>query len=146
MTRRIGIPAAADELAGALALRERVFCSEQGVSLEADRDGLDDQALHLVACDAAGRVLGTCRILVDGPSARFGRLCVDPSARGRGLGAELLERAERLAAAAGAGEVELHAQVAARSLYDRAGYTVQGEPFDEEGLEHVAMVKALHGA
>ena len=35
------------ELAAALALREEVFCGEQGVTLEGDRDGLDAEALHL---------------------------------------------------------------------------------------------------
>ena len=41
------------ELQAALALRERVFCDEQGVTLEADQDGLDPEALQLVAYDGA---------------------------------------------------------------------------------------------
>ena len=39
------------ELAAALALREEVFCGEQGVTFDGDRDGRDDEALHLVAVD-----------------------------------------------------------------------------------------------
>ena len=39
------------ELAAALALREEVFVGEQGVTLAADRDGLDPEALQLVAVD-----------------------------------------------------------------------------------------------
>jgi len=42
------------ELAAALALREEVFCGEQGVTLEGDRDGRDGEALHLVAFDEEG--------------------------------------------------------------------------------------------
>jgi ElaA protein len=131
-----------DELAAALDLRERVFCGEQGVSLEADRDGLDDHAIQLVARDDAA-VLGTCRVLLEGDLARFGRLCVAPAARRRGLAARLLAAAEDAARDAGATRMRLHAQTGALSLYERAGYRVDGAPFDEEGLEHLAMEKRL---
>ena len=51
------------EIAAALALREEVFCGEQGVTLAGDRDGRDDEALHLVA--VADGVVGTCRLLIE---------------------------------------------------------------------------------
>ncbi len=89
------------ELAAALDLRERVFCGEQGVSREADRDGRDGEALHLVAVEE-DRVLGTCRLLFRGRIARLGRLAVEPEARGRGIAAAILVEADRRALAAGA--------------------------------------------
>jgi len=60
------------EVAAALDLRERVFCGEQGVSLEADQDGLDPEALHVVALDGE-RIVGTCRLLFSQEGARLGR-------------------------------------------------------------------------
>jgi predicted GNAT family N-acyltransferase len=129
-------------VAAALALRHRVFCEEQGVTPEADRDGRDGEALHLVAVDGS-RLVGTCRLVFDGEVARFGRLAVEPEVRGRGAGAELLDAAERAAVRAGARRVRLHAQTAALRLYERAGYEQRGERFDEEGIEHVTMEKAL---
>ena len=42
------------EIADAIALRSAVFVDEQGVPLEEDVDGRDDEALHLVAVDDAG--------------------------------------------------------------------------------------------
>jgi predicted GNAT family N-acyltransferase len=131
-----------DELAAALALREQVFCAEQGVALAADRDGLDGDAIQLVACDG-GAVVGTCRVLLDGDLARFGRLCVAPAARRRGVGAALLAEAERAARAGRARRMRLHAQTGALSLYEHAGYRPDGAPFDEEGIEHLAMEKRL---
>ena len=132
------------ELAAALGLREAVFCGEQGVALPADRDGLDDEAVQLVALDDAGELIGTCRLLIEpGGTARFARLCVLASARGAGVGGALLEAAEREARAAGARRIGMHAQTAALSLYRRAGYRSYGEPFDEEGIEHVGMEKDL---
>jgi predicted GNAT family N-acyltransferase len=130
------------EIAAALALREEVFCGEQGVTLEGDRDGRDREALHLVAVDDG--IVGTCRLLIEpGGTAKFGRLCVRTSARGRGVGAALLDAAEHEARAAGARRIGMHAQTDALGLYERAGYTPFGERFDEEGIEHLGMEKHL---
>ena len=130
------------EVDQALALREQVFSVEQGVDLAADRDGLDDLAIQVVAVES-GRVIGTCRVLVDGDIARLGRMAVESRARGRGLGAAILAAAERLARDAGARLMRLHAQRYIEDLYAAAGYTAYGEPFVEEGIPHVAMEKRL---
>jgi predicted GNAT family N-acyltransferase len=130
------------EVAAALKLREEVFCDEQGVPLEADLDGLDDEALHVIASES-GELVGTCRIVRDGTTARFGRLCVRRDARGRGLARALLDQAEVQARAAGAQRMTLHAQTSALGLYRRAGYESEGEPFDEEGIEHLRMSRSL---
>jgi predicted GNAT family N-acyltransferase len=130
------------EVAAALKLRAGVFCDEQGVPLEADLDGLDDDALHVVAFERA-ELVGTCRVVLEGTVARFGRLCVRRDARGRGLARALLDQAEVQARAAGAQRMTLHAQTSALGLYRRAGYESEGEPFDEEGLEHLRMSRSL---
>jgi predicted GNAT family N-acyltransferase len=119
-----------------------VFCGEQGVSPAADRDGRDSEATHIVAVEE-GRVLGTCRLLFRGTTARLGRLAVEPHARGRGLGAAILAEASRVARVAAADRISLHAQTYAKELYTRDGYAEAGEPFEEEGIEHVAMEKQL---
>ena len=130
------------EVEQALALREQVFCVEQGVELAADRDGLDDLAIQVVAVEAS-RVIGTCRVLVDGHVGRLGRMAVDEGSRGRGLGAAILAAAERSARDAGARLMRLHAQRYIEDLYAAAGYAAYGEPFVEEGIEHVGMEKRL---
>jgi predicted GNAT family N-acyltransferase len=132
----------AQEVTEALALRERVFCGEQGVDFGAERDGRDPEALHVVAF-GEGALVGTCRVLLDGDVARLGRMAVEPGLRGHGIGAAVLDEAERQARAAGARSMRLHAQAAAESLYARAGYEPRGERFVEEGIEHVAMEKRL---
>ena len=131
-----------EELAAALALRERVFCGEQGVSMEADRDGRDPEATHIVAVEH-GLVIGTCRLLFRGDVARLGRLAVEPGRRGDGVAGAILREADRLAQAAGSGRIALHAQTYARELYLREGYEERGAVFVEEGIEHVSMEKLL---
>jgi predicted GNAT family N-acyltransferase len=131
-----------DDLGGALALRHAVFCIEQGVPEELERDEHDATALHLVAV-ADGVVVGTCRLLFVGASARLQRMAVARSHRGRGVGADLLAAAHRQARAAGAAEMELHAQLTARDFYARAGYVAEGEEFEDAGIPHVLMRRPL---
>ena len=130
------------EVEAAMRLRRRVFCDEQGVALEAEQDGRDDEAVHLIVLEH-GRLVGTCRLLMDGGAARLGRMAVEPERRGAGVGGALLREADRVAAAAGTARIRLHAQTYARGVYDRAGYEALGEPFLEEGIEHVTMEKHL---
>ncbi len=130
------------EVEQALALRLRVFCEEQGVERAAEQDGRDADAIHLVALEAK-ELIGTCRLLVEGGVARLGRNAVSSEARGRGVGATLLEAADRAAVRAGADRIRLHAQLRARTLYERSGYAPQGDTFLEEGIEHVTMEKRL---
>ncbi len=130
------------EVEQALALRLRVFCEEQGVERAAEQDGRDADAIHLVALEGK-ELIGTCRLLVEGGVARLGRNAVSSEARGRGVGATLLEAADRAAVRAGADRIRLHAQLRARTLYERSGYAPQGDTFLEEGIEHVTMEKRL---
>jgi predicted GNAT family N-acyltransferase len=135
--------ASGSELAAALELRRRVFCEEQGVPEELERDRDDATAIHLVSVDPSGAVMATCRLVRRGPVMALQRMAVDRVARGRGVGTRLLDAAHAEAAAAGADEVELHAQVAVRDFYARAGYVPEGAEFEEAGIAHVVMRRAL---
>jgi predicted GNAT family N-acyltransferase len=132
----------ADEVSQALELRRRVFCGEQGVAAEVERDPRDDDATHVVAV-ADGRVLGTCRLVFTGGAALLGRLVVERAERRRGVGSALVRAAADLARVAGARRMSLHAQLAARGLYASAGFAERGEPFVQQGIDHVAMERAL---
>ena len=141
MTVDVRRAAGPDEVAAALALRAAVFIDEQGVPLEEEIDGHDDEALHLVAVDAGGTVVGTCRLLADGPVLKLGRMAVAPAARRHRIGLRLLELADAEAVAAGTEVIVLAAQVEAQPLYERAGYTARGDVFLDAGIEHVRMHK-----
>jgi predicted GNAT family N-acyltransferase len=130
------------EVDAALALRYEVFCVEQGVSLAEERDGLDDEALHLVVV-VDGDVVGTCRLLLVGSEVKLGRMAVAPAHRSRGLAAELLVEAEAQARALRGQRIALAAQLTAQALYERAGYAPYGDVFLDAGIEHVMMGKAL---
>ncbi len=134
--RRLADPA---ELAAALALREQVFCGEQGVGVDAERDGRDATARHLGAF-AAGELIGTCRLLDDGAGVVVvQRVAVHAGHRRRRVGWALIDAAVAEARRMGAGAVSLHAQLDSEPFYARRGFTRRGRPFVEEGIAHVTM-------
>lgn len=131
------------DLQGALAVRLRVFCDEQGVSPEEEVDGLDDQAQHLVAVGPAGEVVGTLRLLFYDATVKVGRVAVDRAWRGRAIASRMLELALGEATRRGAREARLASQVEVVELYRGAGFEVASEVFEEAGIPHVWMVRAL---
>jgi predicted GNAT family N-acyltransferase len=130
------------EVDAALALRYEVFCVEQGVSLDDERDGRDGEALHLVVVDE-GEVVGTCRLVAEDSEVKLGRMAVAAGHRGRGLAAELLVEADARARELHARGIALAAQLTVQTLYERAGYAPYGDVFLDAGIEHVMMGKAL---
>ena len=132
------------DIRGAVGLRERVFCGEQGVSREEEVDGLDDQALHLVAVDSVDElVIGTLRVLFDEDIAKIGRVAVDRRWRRRGIAARMLAMALEAARERGAVEARLAAQTDAIGLYEQAGFRVVSGEFLSARIVHVWMARPL---
>jgi predicted GNAT family N-acyltransferase len=133
----------AAEVQEALRVREQVFCREQGVPLTEEHDGLDDDALHLLALAEGERVIGTLRLLLAGEVAKIGRVAVERDWRGRGIASHMLGAAVAVARQRGCREARLASQVAAKGLYERAGFTAVSEQFEEAGIAHVWMRMGL---
>jgi predicted GNAT family N-acyltransferase len=132
----------AAEVKAALALRHEVFVVEQHVPVEEEYDEHDDTALHLVAVDD-GQVMATARIVMDGDTAKLGRVAVAEAARRRGIASKLIETSEAAARAQGAKRIALAAQTGALALYEKAGYEPYGDRFMDAGIEHLMMHKPL---
>jgi predicted GNAT family N-acyltransferase len=134
----------AEDVRGALTVREQVFCVEQGVPRTEEIDGRDAEALHVVALSPdARRVIGTLRLLVDGDSAKVGRVAVERDWRRRGIASRMLDIALDGARERGCARVRLAAQLEAIALYEQAGFTVESDPFDDAGIPHVWMGQRL---
>ncbi len=131
------------DIATCRALRRKVFIEEQGVSEADEVDGLDDQAIHLLAL-VDGRPLGCARLLVQGETGKVGRVCVLAEARGTGLGAALMRAAvEEFRKLPGVAKVKLGAQTHALGFYERLGFTAFGPEYMDAGIPHRDMVLAL---
>jgi predicted GNAT family N-acyltransferase len=131
------------DMAEVAALRTRVFVVEQGVPPEIEQDAADATAVHVLSRDDSGRVVATGRLLVHGRTAGIGRMAADAGVRGRGHGSAVLAELHRQAVLRGVAEVELHAQLTARRFYERAGYEAVGEAYEEAGIAHITMRRAL---
>jgi predicted GNAT family N-acyltransferase len=133
-----------EDARGAFALRDRVFCGEQGVPREEEIDARDEDALHLVALAPDGRhVVGTLRLLLDAQDAKVGRVAVRREWRRRGIALRMLELALAAARERGCTRVRLAAQLEAVALYEQAGFVVESETFEEAGIQHVWMGQLL---
>ena len=132
-----------EEWAAVRRLRLLVFVREQGWPLSDEFDGHDDGAIHAAAL-ADGVVIGAGRAYtLPSGETLIGRMAVAQSHRRAGIGGRVLDFLEERAASRGATGVTLHAQTYVRSFYERRGYRACGEPFVEEGIEHVKMTKRL---
>jgi predicted GNAT family N-acyltransferase len=121
-----------------LALRREVFVHEQGVPPEEEFDSHDLTATHVVAV-LDGNVVGCLRVLFLDEHAKFGRVVVARSARGRGLATRLMEFAMAHAAERGERRFYLTAQSDKLALYEKLGFIAFGEEFQDGGMPHFAM-------
>lgn len=131
------------DLAACHALRRAVFIDEQGVPESEEIDGKDDRAIHLLGW-LDGRPAGCLRILLDGATGKIGRVCVLADARGTGLGAALMQAAlEVLRDQPGVRRAMLGSQTHAIGFYERLGFVAHGPVYDDAGIAHRDMTRAL---
>ncbi|MEL7131973.1 MAG: GNAT family N-acetyltransferase [Pseudomonadota bacterium] len=131
------------DLATCHALRRTVFIDEQGVSAAEEVDGRDGDALHVLAY-IEGEPMGCARIIIDGSTAKIGRVCVLKEARGTGLGAAIIDACLRVAKdQAGVTTAKLGAQTHALAFYERLGFTAYGPIYDDAGIPHKDMERPL---
>lgn len=121
-------------------VRRTVFIDEQRVPENLEWDEIDARCVHAIAEDARGAAIGCGRLLPDG---HIGRVAVLAAWRGRGVGDALLSRLVDLARGRGHARAILNAQVQAMPFYARHGFAPEGEPFDEAGIAHQVMTRAL---
>jgi YbgC/YbaW family acyl-CoA thioester hydrolase len=128
----------------AQAIRSAVFVQEQQIPADLEWDAADSACVHAVAYNRFGMALGTGRLLEHAPGvAKIGRMAVLQTMRGANIGRALLDALMHSARARGDRELLLHAQNSATGFYTRTGFTARGAPFDEAGIAHVEMVRAL---
>ncbi len=125
-------------------LRHEVFVNEQKVPAEMEWDEDDKTAVHCVAANRMGMALATGRLLQHAPGvARIGRMAVQKQMRGTQMGSRVLNALMTEARLRGDQQVILHAQCSAEAFYLRAGFEPQGGIYEEAGIAHIDMARAL---
>lgn len=132
---------------GILALRQRVFVVEQNCVYQ-DADGRDPDAWHLLgrgeAASPQQSLAGYARVFEAGvryAELSIGRIVTAPEVRGTGIGRLLVAEAMRRCAEQWPGQpIRIAAQRRLETFYLGFGFTVAGEPYLEDGIEHIDMV------
>jgi len=125
-------------------IRHAVFIDEQKIPAEMEWDGTDPSCTHAVAYNRFGVALATGRLMEHVPGvAKIGRMAVRQAMRGSRVGRAVLDALMEAARQQGFREAVLHAQVSAAPFYARAGFAERGPVFEEAGIPHVEMVRAL---
>lgn len=124
-----------------LQLRQEVFVIEQNCVYR-DLDGLDQQSAHIL-CWEGETLLAVLRCLPPGLSyaqSSMGRIATAAAARGKNLGRELVERgiAYNLQAWPKS-DIRIAAQTYLEKFYTSFGFVTDGEPYMEDGIEHIHM-------
>ena len=117
-------------------IRELVFIIEQAVPVALEWDGLDETAIHLLLF-VENKAVACARIL---NFNQIGRMAVLANYRRLGLGLELLNKAIDICKIKGATSVILSAQVYAIPFYEKAGFVVNSDVYDDAGIAHRDMV------
>ncbi|GLX77088.1 ElaA protein [Thalassotalea insulae] len=137
-----------DELYDLLKLRVDVFVVEQACYYP-ELDGLDrhPETLHLY-CYQQNEMTSYLRILAKGVAypthPAIGRVVVAESARGTGLGHQLIEKAldlckQRFAQQA----IKISAQQHLEKFYLQHGFETCSAMYLEDGIPHISMVQAI---
>ena len=130
------------DLYAILQLRQEVFVVEQECPY-LDADGQDADAHHLMGFINNHLALYTRLFyLSDKREGIIGRVIVKEAYRGLGLGYELMEESERWCLQMHSPtKITLGAQAHLQSFYNRLGYLVYGDEYDEDGIPHLPMRK-----
>ena len=129
-----------------LRLRSEVFVVEQNCVF-LDMDDYDAPCQHLLGWAPDGRLAACARLVPPGvkyAEPSIGRVATSPAFRGKGLGRELMIKSlEHLYGLYGRQPVRIGAQRYLSDFYGSLGFTEAGEPYLEDGIPHVEMLKAL---
>ncbi len=125
-------------------IRQMVFQEEQGVEETLEFDGLDEICTHLLGY-AGKEAVGTLRIReIDVETAKIERVAVLKDYRGLGIGRQLIEFAvEEIKSNQKYQLIVVNAQEYVKLLYEKLGFEIRGDRFDEAGIPHVKMIKRL---
>lgn len=131
-----------EELYAVLKLRFEVFVIEQNC-LDIDPDGKDKVSMHLMLEDD-GKIIGCARILppkvsYDEPS--IGRIALDKSYRGTGLGREIVQKCiDFIHNIMKIREIRISGQAYLLDFYKSFGFVVTKDPYLEDKIPHYQML------
>lgn len=116
-------------------IRKQVFIIEQNIPEEEEWDDQDMISDHFVVYDQ-DQPIATARLLQNNS---VGRVAVLKAYRGQGIGRMIMLEIIRQAHQQDLKFLHLSSQVHAISFYEKLGFSIQGDAYDECGIPHIKM-------
>ncbi len=125
-------------------LRWRILRKPWDQPKGSEKDDLEDESIHLMACDS-GVVCGVARAHFNSPGeAQIRYMAVDEPYRGKGIGSKLLDELEKRIKQKSGRQVTLNARENALGFYEGHGYEIVAKAHTLYGcIEHFKMRKSL---
>lgn len=90
------------------------------------------------------RILACCLLTrLDPSTVKLRQMAVENSQQGKGIGATMMNFAENVARDRGYKVMAMHARKTATGFYEKLGYRVEGDEFQEVTIPHYLMKKKL---
>ncbi|WP_416441675.1 GNAT family N-acetyltransferase [Phnomibacter sp. MR] len=124
-------------------LREEVLRRPLGLSFTPAQLAEEKDDILICAFDD-GRILGCCILTeLDSQTVKLRQMAVNSGLQQKGIGVTIMQFAENLARDSGYRKLTMHARDTALGFYQKLGYKIVGEPFEEVTVPHHKMEKQL---
>lgn len=124
-------------------LREEILRKPLGLSFTSEELEHERSNLMMGAYEDE-KMLGCCMLVEEDPTTvRLRQMAVTNDLQGKGVGKALIQFAENLARDHGYRKITMHARKNALGFYEKMGYQVKGDEFEEVTIPHYVMEKEL---
>lgn len=98
----------------------------------------------LIGCFEEDKLQGCCLLTAqDDKTVRLRQMAVISGLQGKGVGRVLMQFAENIARDRGFKTMLMHARTTALGFYEKLGYKIKGDEFEEVTIPHYVMEKEL---
>jgi predicted GNAT family N-acyltransferase len=132
-----------NEYRSMISLRMQILRTPLGLSFTEEE--LEREKEDILLCAFEDDVIVACCILtkVNQTTCQLRQMAVTAQMQKNGLGKSLLDFAEKVAYDHGFRTIMMHARTTAIGFYEKLGYEIVGEEFEEVTIPHVEMKKTL---
>lgn len=125
-------------------LRLEILRKPLGLSFTPEELELEKEEI-LIGAFEEEKMLGCCMLIrSDAQTVRLRQMAVLNNLQGKGIGRALMQFAENLARDMGYNRMTMHARASATGFYEKLGYEIRGDQFDEVTIPHYIMEKVLY--
>lgn len=124
-------------------LRNEILRKPLGLVFDPEELARENEDI-LIAAFEEDKMLGCCLLTkVDNQCVRLRQMAVQNNLQGKGIGSAMMNYAENVARDAGYNKVIMDARKTAIGFYEKLGYKVTSNEFEEITIHHLIMEKKL---